>query len=180
MSWWIISVKVPSEPSRHRVAAWRELRRAAAVSLSNGAWAMPDGDDAATVRHRLAEIVDNAGGEIYAFETQPDAQTLERLKSIHVQAREAEWVEFLDDCGKFETEIAREFSKEKFTLGELEEEEQSLDRLRRWYRDLRAKSVFGAPSADAATGRLADATAELERYANEVYARRDSAAEDGL
>jgi hypothetical protein len=35
----------------------------------------------------------------------------------------------------------------KFTLAELEEEEQSLERLRRWYRDIRARDVFGAPDA---------------------------------
>ena len=32
-------------------------------------------------------------------------------------------------------------------MAELEEEEQSLDRLRRWHRDLAARDVFGAPLA---------------------------------
>jgi hypothetical protein len=33
------------------------------------------------------------------------------------------------------------------TLAELDEDEQSLDRLRRWYRTIRARDLFGAPSA---------------------------------
>ena len=30
------------EPSRHRVAVWRELRRAGAVPLGQGCWAVPE------------------------------------------------------------------------------------------------------------------------------------------
>ncbi|MER6878347.1 Chromate resistance protein ChrB, partial [Amycolatopsis sp. NPDC000673] len=31
---------MPSGPSRHRVAVWRELRRVGALSLGQGAWAV--------------------------------------------------------------------------------------------------------------------------------------------
>lgn len=39
-------------------------------------------------------------------------------------ARSADWTEFLADCAKFEQEIAKEIRIAKFTLAELEEEEQ--------------------------------------------------------
>ncbi|MGI8415812.1 MAG: Chromate resistance protein ChrB, partial [Nakamurella sp.] len=35
-------VRVPAEPSRHRVAVWRELRRIGALSLGQATWAVPD------------------------------------------------------------------------------------------------------------------------------------------
>jgi hypothetical protein len=88
-----------------------------------------------------------------------------------VQAREAEWGEFVTDCGKFEAEIDREFAQDKFTLAELDEEEQSLERLRRWYRELRSRDIFGAPSAPAATARLEVVAGALQRYAQAVYDR---------
>ncbi|MEN0138277.1 MAG: Chromate resistance protein ChrB, partial [Rhodococcus sp. (in: high G+C Gram-positive bacteria)] len=58
----------------------------------------------------------------------------------------------------------------KFTLAELEEEEQSLERLRRWHRDLKARDVFGARNADEATARLQHCTRRFEDYAERVIA----------
>ena len=58
-------------------------------------------------------------------------------------------------------------------LAELDEEEQSLDRLRRWYRTIRARDLFGAPSAADAERRLKECTGALERYAELVYQARE-------
>lgn len=78
-------------------------------------------------------------------------------------------MEFQADCGKFEAEIAKEIAKSKFTFGELEEEEQSLDRLRRWYRDLKKRDVLELPEAIAAESRLQGCAVILENYAEQVY-----------
>jgi hypothetical protein len=59
----------------------------------------------------------------------------------------------LSECGGFDAEIAGEIAKEKFTLAELDEEEQNLDRLKRWYRELRHRDLFGARSAPVAERR---------------------------
>ena len=56
MHWWVVSLQLPTEPSRHRVAGWRELRRAAAVSLSNGTWALPDTQATPAVLDRLRQL----------------------------------------------------------------------------------------------------------------------------
>ncbi len=55
------------------------------------------------------------------------------------------------------------------TLAELEEEEQSLDRLRRWHRELSLRDTFGAPSAGPAAVALKESTERLEGYAERVY-----------
>ena len=39
----MLTYRLVAEPSRHRVAVWRELRRSGAVSLQQGLWAVPDG-----------------------------------------------------------------------------------------------------------------------------------------
>ncbi|WP_426997494.1 Chromate resistance protein ChrB [Pseudarthrobacter sp. N5] len=41
-SWLLMLVQVPSEPSRHRVAVWREMRCFGAVPVGHGAWTAPD------------------------------------------------------------------------------------------------------------------------------------------
>ena len=40
--WLVLVIKLPAEPSRHRVAVWRELRKVGALSLGQGVWAVPD------------------------------------------------------------------------------------------------------------------------------------------
>ncbi len=42
MRWIVLLVRLPAQPSRHRVAVWRELRRIGALSLGQGSWAVPD------------------------------------------------------------------------------------------------------------------------------------------
>jgi hypothetical protein len=76
-----------------------------------------------------------------------DEASVASLDGLFTAQREAEWGEFVGDCGKYEAELAGEVAKGKLTLAELDEEEQSLDRLRRWYRAIRARNLFGAPSA---------------------------------
>ena len=107
-----------------------------------------------------------------------DADVRERLLNgwddiSLTEQREAEWAEFISDCGKYEAELAGEVAKGKLTLAELDEEEQSLERLRRWYRAIRARDLFGAPSAAAAETRLKECAEALESFAEQVYQARE-------
>ena len=52
---------------------------------------------------------------------------------------------------------------------ELEEEEQSLDRLRRWHRELAARDVFGAPNAAEAGQQLKHCAERLADYTERVF-----------
>src|SRR5207253_11059758 len=53
MGWIVITYRLPAEPSRHRVAVWRELRKTGAVSLQQATWAVP-------ARPHLVEGIDRA------------------------------------------------------------------------------------------------------------------------
>ena len=168
--WLVIVLKLPADPSRHRVAVWRELRKAGAVSLGQGVWAVPDVPVFADGIGRVLELTERAKGEammlVAAGRGPHDA---ERLRALFADARREDWTEFLADCGKFEDEIAKEIRVGKFTLAELEEEEQSLERLRRWHRDLTARDVFGSPEAYTSGERLKQCAAVCEDYAERVF-----------
>ena len=92
-----------------------------------------------------------------------------RMRELFTADRTAEWTEFLADCAKFDAEIEKELRIQKLTMAELEEEEQSLERLRRWYRDIRARDVFGAPQAGEAEQQLKHCTERLEHYTEQVF-----------
>jgi len=166
----VLVVRVPAAPSRHRVAVWRELRRIGALPLGQGTWAVPDVPGFADGITRVIELAERGEGEVVVLEATGRGETdTARLMALFTAERQAEWGEFLADCGKFDAEIDKEIDKGKFTLAELEEEEQSLDRLRRWQRDLKARDVFGAPAAVEAEQRLKHCTERLADYTERVF-----------
>ena len=169
--WVVLVVRLPAEPSRHRVAVWRELRRIGALSLGQAVWAVPDVPAFTDGIRRTVELAERGNGEVVTLEANGRGeQDADRLASLFNDARHAEWEEFVADCAKFEAEIDKELAANKLTLAELEEEEQSLDRLRRWYRELKTRDVFGTPSAAEADQRLKSCVERLEDYTNKVFA----------
>ncbi|MEO7290330.1 MAG: Chromate resistance protein ChrB [Terrimesophilobacter sp.] len=163
-------MQLPADPSRHRVAVWRELRKAGAVPVSSGVWALPAGPTFQASLDRAGELCRKGGGTIAIIDASPrDDASSAMIRDAFAAARLDEWAEFVADCGKFEHEIAREVANHKFTFGELEEEEQSLERLRRWYRDLKKRDVLELPEAQTAEQRLRNCGDVLDHYAEEVY-----------
>jgi hypothetical protein len=77
------------------------------------------------------------------------------------------WVEVRDRQEEADDDLAQ--AQAKLTLAELDEEEQSLERLRRWHRELRLRDVLGAPSAAGADQRLKECEAKLEHYTQRVF-----------
>jgi hypothetical protein len=166
----VLVIRIPAEPSRHRVAVWRELRKFGALSLGQGVWAVPALPAFAAGVERVVDLVAQADGEATILDAAGRSPAdAARFEELFNSARQADWAEFLSDCGKFEAELAMEIRIEKFTLAELEEEEQSLERLRRWHRDLTARDVFGTPKAAQATARLKECVAACEDYAERVF-----------
>lgn len=171
VSWVLILFQVPSEPSRYRVAVWRQLRRTGAVPMSPGVWVLPAGPAFEPDLDQVAELCREAGGTFALIDAAPrNEPSAALIANAYKSVRLDEWSEFVADCGKFEQEIAREIQKRKFTFAELEEEEQSLTRLRRWYRDLKKRDALGLSEAKAADERLRACTAVLDDYAERVYA----------
>jgi len=173
MSWRVLTFRLPAEPSRHRVAVWRELRRLGAVGMQQGTWAVPDGEPFETGFAQVVESINTAGGQPVVLTIADEEGNVAQLEALFTGQREAEWSEFLSDCAKYEAELADEVAKGKLTLAELDEEEQSLDRLRRWYRAIKTRDLFGAPSAVAAERRLKECSQALGGFAERVYQARE-------
>lgn len=115
--WLVLSVRVPAQPSRHRVAIWRELRRVGALSIGQGCWALPDVQTMNAAVDRVRDMAERGGGEalvvVGAGRTEQDGAC---LVALFTADRTAEWVEFLADCKKFDAEIDKEIRTRKFTL----------------------------------------------------------------
>lgn len=167
----MLILRLPSEPSRHRVAVWRELRRVGAVQLGQGSWALPDSPAFSGAVSKVVELVGQHDGEVLVLNAAPaDQPTSERLRTQYDEARRAEWAEFASECAKCVAELEREIRNEKFTLAELDEEEQNVDRLRRWHRELSSRDLFASVDVDLTQRHLDACTIELERFTALVYA----------
>lgn len=164
-------VRVPAEPSRHRVAVWRELNRVGALLLGQSTWAVPDVPGVVEGVARAGALAARGDGELLVLTAQGRGEFDEsRLQELFTEQRQAEWVEFLADCGKFDAEIDKEIRIEKLTLAELEEEEQSLERLRRWHKAIKLRDIFVAPASVAADQQLKHCGERLEEYTQLVFA----------
>lgn len=172
MQWMVLILRLPAQPSRRRVAVWRELRKVGALSLGQGVWAVPDVPVFADGVQRALGVAERAQGESVVLRAAGRGpQDAARFEAMFTAAREEDWAEFTADCGKYTAELDKEIGKGKLTLAELEEEEQSLERLRRWHRDLKARDVFGAPGAQEADRQLAECARRFEDYSERVFAR---------
>jgi hypothetical protein len=174
--WIVVSYRLPSGASTARVAVWREARRIGALPLQRSVVVVPDTPAYRAHADGLRAVVAEQGGESVALEGDaltPDDAT--RLVGEWNAAREGEYVELADECGKLVAEIAHEFAIEKFTLAELEEEESELDKLERWRARIAERDVLDAPSAARADEALGAARAEVERFAAAVFDRSRSA-----
>jgi DNA-binding transcriptional regulator PaaX len=172
VEWVVLTYRLPSEPSRHRVAVWRELRRAGAISLQQATWAVPATQGFIDAVARAVEVIERAEGDAQVFDAVPRGEAMAAsLEAMFTAEREQEWIEFLAECTKFDREIDKEIRIEKLTAAELDEEEQNLERLRRWYREIRTRDVFGARSQGMAERRLKECVERLEDFAQRVYER---------
>ena len=170
IGWVLVLPQIPSEPSRHRVRVWRQLRKAGAVPVSPGVWALPAGPAFQPDLERAGELCRRGGGTFAVIDASPrDQVSAAVIRDAFTAVRMDEWAELTADCGKFEAKISKEIQNRKFTFAELEEDEQSLERLRRWYRDLKKRDILQLPEAKAADERLHACASALDGYAEQVY-----------
>ena len=173
MRWRVLTYRLAGDQSRHRVAVWRELRRVGAVALQSATWAVPVGDRFDGGLERAAALVRRSGGQALCFEVGAEEETLATLEALYTAEREAEWVEFCVECERVRSGLRRANEAGPRTLAELGEHQRHVDRLRRWYRDLRAKDLFVAGSAANGEQRLKDCVQLLEDFAERVYGARE-------
>ena len=153
------------------MAVWRALRRGGAVLLGPTVWAVPNLPAVEPLVTRVKGLVEQANGTVLALVADGRAVAdTARLEQLYADARAEEWSEFRADCGKYLAELASEEARQKYTLAELEEEEQSPDRLRRWFRELRGRDLLGSEATTEAATELKRCEAAFDGYANNVYA----------
>ena len=147
------------------------MRKVGAVQLGQGSWALPAVPAYEDIVTNVVELVGRHEGEVLTLNAvAADDVTADRIRGLYDDARRAEWAEFESECGKCLAELQREIANKKFTLAELDEEEQNVDRLRRWSRELRLRDVFDSVPADLTQTQFDGCATELDKFTALVYA----------
>ena len=81
-------IKLAAEPTRHRVAVWRELRKAGALSLGQGIWAVPGVPVFADGVARAIALTEQAGGQTVSLNASGRrGEDAARLQALFTAAR---------------------------------------------------------------------------------------------
>ena len=88
--WLMLVVRLPAEPSRHRVAVWRELRRLGAVSLQQGTWAVPGGEVFDEGFGHVVETIAAAQGHPVVLAVADEDKSVEQLEALFSEQRARE------------------------------------------------------------------------------------------
>jgi DNA-binding transcriptional regulator PaaX len=174
LRWLLLTYKVPPEPAARRVQLWRRLKAMGAVYLQGGVCLVPKTED--HVR-RLKMIENDVVGmqgdcvilETVALDQGQEAKVVTRFKGDRDDAYE----EFIDKCGDFEREVAKEIAARHFTYAELEENEVDLKKLQGWLARIKKLDFYGGSRAGEAEQRLRDCEVLLDDYAKRVFDAHD-------
>ncbi len=172
IEWLLFTAQLPTTPSSLRVGVWRKLSDSGAVNLQSGLWILPRTDENRQFLERLLGYVKHheASGQIFIVQglTQDiHADILNRFES----SRDQEYEEFLEQCEKFLAELENESSHQKFTFAELEENEQNLVRLRKWFARIQKRDFFKAEKSQVAAAAFQNCRKKLQTFTHQVLTK---------
>ncbi len=173
--WLTINYSLPKEPSRVRVNVWRKLKKSGAVILGQSVWFLPVSKENEACLEKISdEVIQNNGTSYLMRMTPQDEGTSARITLAFNQARDDEYAELLEQCDDLVRELEKESALGKFTFAELEENEDELQKLTRWYQRIADRDFFGASLHSRANEKLDQCRARLESFSEAVYHQSDA------
>ncbi len=153
--WLLFSYSVPKDPSTARVNLWRRLRDLGVMYIGPSVALIPDSPEAreALDACRAAALEARGSARLLAIDV-PDRTAQESLVADFRTVRVAEYSELQERAEAMVTELTRESEGGKFIFAELEENEDELEKLERWFKRISARDAFGSPDQQASVTAL--------------------------
>lgn len=146
-SWLLLIYTVPAEPSRKRAFVWREIKRVGAVYLRDGVCVLPQTPAAEFALSAIAQrIVEFEGRATVVRDAQLESKQAREVKEQMQTARATEYAAIRQDAEAFLEHIRRETDHRDFSFAELEELEADLQKLQRWYEQVRTRDHLSRSS----------------------------------
>ncbi len=169
MKWLFISYTVPSNPSRARVFVWRELKKLGAINYQT-VWILPYSKEILDKAQSLREIIENYGGEVFLLEGKIlNSDDEKKIINVFKDARNKEYREIINKCEDFFEEISNEIERQNFIFAEIEENEEELEKLKKWFKKVEKRDFVNAPLKKEAIEKLKKCTKLFEEFSKKVY-----------
>jgi len=159
------------------VAIWRDLKRIGAHYLQQCVCVVPRQPDLALAVEAVREKVQRLGGSSNLFEVpslspEDEAALVGGFRDLVAK----QYDEIVEECEtKFVKEIEFERFRENYTFAEAEEIEQDLEKIRRWFAQVRQRDWFDAPGRPAVEAWIARCAEMLDAFFVEVHTRPSGA-----
>ena len=159
VAWVALSYRLPSEPSRLRLAIWRRLKRLGALVQHDALWLLPADAKTREAFEWLAEEIEELGGTALVFEARSFGAAQDRRLIAAFRAEADERYGILAETAG---EIGRLATRRRAPRAALAQARRQLAGLERALRLERRRDYFRAPVREAAATAIADAAAALE------------------
>ncbi|SBS78144.1 ChrB domain-containing protein [uncultured Mycobacterium sp.] len=170
--WLLLAYRVPREPTRLRATVWRRIKALGAIYVQNSVAALPDSTASERAFRALRAEISELGGTAQVLRASALAGGGD-LVDMYNSARDEEYEEILDKCQDFLAEIRHETETRHFTYAELEENDEDLNKLRRWFDKVADRDTLGADRRGEASTALTECGTALDEFANAVYLAED-------
>lgn len=170
-AWRLLIYRLPSQPSRPRVAIWRELRRLGALPLQQSVVVVPDIEPFASAITAITARITHEGGTSHGFRLAnlPAEQHLQLVREWNA-LRDHEYAEIIEECEtRFRKEIEFEIFRNNLTGSEAEEIEADLEKIRAWLARITERDVFSATRRAEADAAVQICDEMLDDFNQRVY-----------
>jgi len=169
MKWIFFSYSLPANPSKARVYVWRQLKKMGAVNLQN-VWVIPYAAERIRELEKLTEAIEKyAGSALVTVGTIPFKHQEQKVLEALTASRDEEYVEVIEQCEAFFKEIEFEIGRENFIFAEVEENEEELEKLKRWCQKVERRDTVKAPLRKEALKKIKQCEKIFNDFAKRVY-----------
>ena len=181
MEWLLFTYWLPPQPSRKRVALWRQLKKVGALSQEGGGWIVPNTETLSAKMKDIQHTVEEMGGtaNLYAVSHIDDSQE-QRTRARFGQEREREYAEMAKECQKTLSHIQREEQAHQFNLEEVEELEADLGKISRWFAEARERDFWEVAAREEVQSLIGQGEERLAAFVERTYEELRNSEKNGL
>jgi hypothetical protein len=139
--WTFVLYDLPNDPSKIRVKFWRDFKKMGALYLPYSFCILPKNDR--TTKHLYLmrkELVKYGSVMVFKSEGENDLDN-DHLYRMFSEERKREYNEIVEECEEFIQEIQSNIDSNNLTNEEVEELEENLEGLKRWYQKVLAREL---------------------------------------
>lgn len=170
MKWLLFVYKVPTDSSTARVTVWRKIKKLGALYLQQTVCIVPYTEKFIRDIEILREEIIEFGGDFKSFEANTTDEKVEKdIIAEFNKQRIEEYMEIKEQCEAFFEEIKKEIGRNNLTFAELEENEDELNKLHKWFEKVSERDMFGSELKEEIQALLSRAYKEFDYFASLVY-----------